>query len=67
MNIHLLGTFHVEPPGEPVDITARASQLLLARLAMDPDRSQSRAKLTGLLWSESDLGSIEPARDLVDQ
>ncbi len=52
-DLHLLGKFEVEADGEPIEITSRPAQALLAYLALHPEVAHRREKLAGSLWPES--------------
>jgi DNA-binding SARP family transcriptional activator len=51
--LRLLGGFRLTgADGEPVAVASRRARGLLAYLALAPDRSATREKLCGLLWSD---------------
>ncbi len=62
--LSLLGPFLLTSPAGPLEVTSRKNRLLLAMLALAPERSISRDMLAGLLWSES---SEEQARSSLRQ
>lgn len=51
--LRLIGRFRLTGAGDaPVDLPSRRSRALLAYLALAPERSASRERLCGLLWSD---------------
>ena len=50
--VGLLGTFTAEMGGRPVDFAYGKVKALLAYLALDPGRTVSREKLSGILWPD---------------
>ncbi|MHC4732670.1 MAG: BTAD domain-containing putative transcriptional regulator, partial [Planctomycetota bacterium] len=51
---NVLGRFEARgPSGEPVELSARKAQALLAYLAVENGRPHTRDRLAGLLWSET--------------
>ena len=53
MRIHLLGQFNLQAGDQPLDLTSRPAQSLLAYLALNAGISQRREKLATLLWPEA--------------
>lgn len=53
IQLNLMGHFSLLVNGEPVDVKARKSKVLIAWLALHQGKPQSREKLATLLWSES--------------
>ena len=65
LNLELLGGFRLQTnAGEPVPLTTRKAQALLAYLALNPGRAHARPKLAALLWG--DRGEAQ-ARDSLRQ
>src|SRR5215470_8097262 len=65
LTLALLGGFRLQTgAGEPVPLTTRKAQALLAYLALHPGEPQARAKLAALLWGER---SEAQARDSLRQ
>ncbi len=53
LKIKLLGSFEVGLDGGPtIEIGARKTRAMLAYLAVNPGRAQTRERLVGLLWSD---------------
>src|SRR5215470_18637805 len=53
LTLALLGGFRLQTgAGEPVPLTTRKAQALLAYLALHQGEPQARAKLAALLWGE---------------
>lgn len=53
VQLKLLGGFAVSlPSGRPVELAGKKNQALLAYLAVNRGKRQSREKLMGLLWSD---------------
>ncbi len=51
--LRLIGRFRLEGgDGAPVELPSRRARALLAYLALAPERSASRERLSGLLWSD---------------
>ena len=48
----MFGTLRVTVAGQPRPIKSRKSRALLAYLALSPQKSESRVRIAGLLWSE---------------
>src|SRR5215470_20025632 len=65
LNLELLGGFRLQTnAGEPVPLTTRKAQALLAYLALNPGQAHGRPKLAALLWG--DRGEAQ-ARDSLRQ
>ena len=65
LSLELLGGFRLQTDtGEPVPLTTRKAQALLAYLALHPGQAHARAKLAALLWG--DRGEAQ-ARDSLRQ
>jgi len=64
LRLTLLGRFELSSAAGTVELRAAKDRALLAFLAVAPDRSQSRDRLAGLLWSEHDS---RQARDSLKQ
>jgi adenylate cyclase len=54
LKLSLLGRFSVEARGEPLEVSGKKAQALLAYLAMPPGRRHARQHLAGLLWGDMD-------------
>lgn len=52
LEIRLLGQFDVQLNAEPVEISSRPAQTLLAYLALSAGTAHRREKLAGLLWPD---------------
>jgi len=52
--LRLLGDFEVSVAGQPIRLRGRKAQALLACIAMASRGGETRGRLAGLLWSESD-------------
>ena len=48
----MFGTLRVSVGGQPRPVKSRKSRALLAYLALSPQKSESRVRIAGLLWSE---------------
>lgn len=57
LNINLLGRFEIFLDGQPVDISSRPGQSLLAYLLRNPNRPLRREKLAGMFWPEANDAS----------
>jgi DNA-binding SARP family transcriptional activator len=53
LEARLLGQFDVRLDGQPVVISSRAAQSLLAYLLLNPGTTHRREKLAGLLWPDA--------------
>lgn len=53
LNINVLGRFEVFLDGQPVDISSRPGQSLLAYLLRNPNRPLRREKLAGMFWPDA--------------
>ena len=54
LEVRLLGSFEAKLNGEPMEISSRPAQSLLAYLILNPHKSFRREYLAGLLWPDSD-------------
>ena len=54
LRLFLLGRFHLEAQGRPVELPRKKAQGLLAYLALPSGRRHSREHLAGLLWGDMD-------------
>ena len=54
LEVWLLGKFEVKLEGDPVEISSRPAQSLLAYLILNAHKTYRREKLAGLLWPDSD-------------
>lgn len=52
LQLRILGGFAADSGGQPVEIAGRKNRALLAYLALQAGRMQTREKLVGLLWSD---------------
>ncbi len=62
LEIRLLGQFDVRLDGQPVVLSSRAAQSLLAYLLLNPKTRHRREKLAGLLWP--DIAEANARRNL---
>jgi DNA-binding SARP family transcriptional activator len=53
LDVAMLGQFDVQLDEEPVDLTSRPLQLLLAYLMLNAGQTLPREKIAGVLWPES--------------
>lgn len=54
LRLFLLGRFHLEAQGRPLELPRKKAQGLLAYLALPSGRRHSRGHLAGLLWGDMD-------------
>lgn len=53
LQVHLLGRFEVRLDGEPIHLSSRPAQALLAYLLLNPEVAHPRERLAGVLWPDS--------------
>src|ERR1700748_2863785 len=54
LSLRLLGDFAAEVDGREISLTTRKARALTAYLALSDNAQDTRERLVGLLWSESD-------------